>query len=100
MKIRYHLIPILLSCILVFPLLVCRADESGQQAQAGQNAPSVSQDTQSTEREPTVEAAPELSIPEKNYEFENVPAGQTVTHDFILHNRGTAPLHITRVKTG
>ena len=100
MKLRYHLISILLSFMLLLPLSVCWADDTNSQSPADQSTPAVSQDSQVTEGENTVEADPELYIPDKSFKFENVPAGQTVTHDFIIHNRGTALLRITRVKTG
>ena len=100
MKLRYHRISILLSFLLLLPLFVCRADDTSSQSPADQSTPSASQDSQTTEGEETVEAAPELYIPDKSFTFKNVPAGQTVTHDFTIHNRGTALLRITRVKTG
>ena len=43
---------------------------------------------------------PELYIAERSFRFPNVVAGQSVTHDFVRHNRGSAPLAVTKVKTG
>ena len=34
------------------------------------------------------------------YEFSQVVEGTQVTHDFIIQNKGTAPLEIEKVKTG
>jgi len=44
--------------------------------------------------------APQAVLPEQIFEFEPVLEGTTVTHDFILQNKGTAPLVIHKIKTG
>jgi outer membrane protein OmpA-like peptidoglycan-associated protein len=44
--------------------------------------------------------APAAVLPARGYEFEPVPDGVEVRHDFVLQNKGTAPLIISRVKTG
>ncbi len=49
-----------------------------------------------TTRDP---GTPSISVTESHYEFEPVPDGTKVTHDFIVLNKGTAPLEITKVKT-
>lgn len=96
MKLHYHLMALLI----VF-MTICSPAASGADSSATKTSPPVvSHDSQKAEEESAAEALPELYIPDKSYQFENVPAGQTVTHDFIIHNKGTAPLHITRVKTG
>ena len=97
---RNNMISILLACMLVLTLSVCWADDTNTQTSADENDPLVSRDSQTAEGEAAAEAVPELFIPEKSHQFENVAAGQTVTHDYILYNKGTAPLDITRVKTG
>ena len=97
---RHHMIPILLACMLVLTLSVCWADDTNPQTSADPNDSAVSQNSQTAAGEAAAEAAPELFIPEKSHQFENVPAGQTVTHDYILYNKGKAALNITRVKTG
>jgi hypothetical protein len=43
--------------------------------------------------------APAAVLPARGYEFEPVPDGVEVRHDFVLQNKGTAPLIISRVKT-
>ncbi len=43
---------------------------------------------------------PAALLPTRSYEFEPVLEGDEVRHDFIIQNKGTAPLFITRVKTG
>ncbi len=43
---------------------------------------------------------PSLYVPEPLFQFEPVVSGQGVEHDYILHNKGTAELKITSVKTG
>ncbi len=48
----------------------------------------------------STEKRPLAVIPEQTYEFEPVLEGSMVTHDFIIQNKGTAPLVIEKVKTG
>ena len=45
-------------------------------------------------------ALPAAFLPSKNFEFETVVEGISVTHDFIIQNKGKAPLLIHKVKTG
>ncbi|SMC79251.1 hypothetical protein SAMN02746065_11082 [Desulfocicer vacuolatum DSM 3385] len=40
----------------------------------------------------------EVSAPE--FQFESVPEGSEVTHRYVIHNKGNAPLEVLRVKTG
>ena len=40
-----------------------------------------------------------IYVPEPAFQFGMVVSGQDVSHDYILQNRGTAPLKISRVKT-
>ncbi len=44
--------------------------------------------------------SPVAFIPGSSYSFQPVPDGTKVIHDFIIQNKGTAPLKIHRVKTG
>ena len=46
------------------------------------------------------EKRPLAFIPKQMYEFIPVVEGSLVTHDFIIQNKGTAPLVIEKVKTG
>jgi hypothetical protein len=39
-------------------------------------------------------------LPVTIWEFDPVVDGQAVTHDFVIQNKGNAPLNISRVKTG
>ena len=50
--------------------------------------------------ENSAEKRPLVVIPEQTYEFVPVVEGSLVTHDFIIQNKGTAPLVIEKVKTG
>ena len=43
---------------------------------------------------------PKAVLTEQIFAFKPVVEGTTVTHDFILQNRGTAPLVIQKIKTG
>ena len=53
----------------------------------------------SFETENEILKSPSAFFPASSYEFEQVVDGTKVMHDFIVQNRGTAPLKIERVKT-
>jgi hypothetical protein len=40
---------------------------------------------------------PSILVSEKNYDFGEVDEGAKVTHDFIVENKGTSTLAITKV---
>ena len=44
--------------------------------------------------------APSVFIPEDAYDFKKVVDGTQVVHEFIIQNKGDAPLKINKVKTG
>ena len=44
-------------------------------------------------------ARPQIYFPVQNHLFPPVIEGDSATHDFVIENRGTAPLEITRVRT-
>jgi hypothetical protein len=44
--------------------------------------------------------APAVFFPEKAFEFAPVIDGVSVVHDFVVFNKGTAPLQIRNVRTG
>lgn len=44
--------------------------------------------------------SPSVFVPESRYTFPTVIDGAEITHDFIIQNKGDAPLVIERVKTG
>jgi len=46
------------------------------------------------------DTAPEAFIPQKIFTFPSTMDGSKVLHDFIVQNKGDAPLKITKVKTG
>ena len=50
--------------------------------------------------ETETQKSPSAFFPASSYEFEQVVDGTKVMHDFIIQNKGTAPLIIERVKTG
>ena len=50
--------------------------------------------------ESLAQPSPIAFLPETKYEFEAVPEGTKIVHDFILNNTGSAPLHIKKVLTG
>ena len=43
---------------------------------------------------------PAAFLPERSFEFQPVPEGTQVTHEFKIQNKGTAPLLISKVRTG
>jgi hypothetical protein len=49
--------------------------------------------------EPQAAPQPSAFVPQPRYEFAPVIDGQSVAHDFIIQNKGNAPLIIERVKT-
>jgi hypothetical protein len=44
--------------------------------------------------------APAIHVPQPRYEFEPVPEGVEVRHDFVIQNQGSANLEIQNVETG
>ena len=46
------------------------------------------------------EKAPAAFLPVTQWEFESVVDGTAVVHDFVIQNKGDAPLNISKVKTG
>jgi hypothetical protein len=44
-------------------------------------------------------ASPSIFVPEPRYEFAPVVDGREITYDFVIQNKGDAPLIIERVKT-
>jgi hypothetical protein len=43
--------------------------------------------------------SPSAHFPQTGYEFSAVVEGQKITHDFVIQNKGTAPLHVQKVRT-
>lgn len=43
---------------------------------------------------------PSALIPESQYTFSPILDGREVTHDFVIQNKGDAPLAIEKVRTG
>jgi hypothetical protein len=43
---------------------------------------------------------PSGSITDPGYKFDPVIEGDVVTHEFTLHNSGTAPLEIRKIQSG
>jgi hypothetical protein len=46
------------------------------------------------------EAVPIIEIENPAYDFQQIPQGEVVKHDFRVFNRGSAPLEIKSVKPG
>jgi hypothetical protein len=46
------------------------------------------------------ENGPSIFLPVSQWEFEPVVDGSAVVHDFVIQNKGAAPLNISKVKTG
>jgi hypothetical protein len=43
---------------------------------------------------------PDAFVPESTHKFEKVVEGAEVTYDFVIENKGDAPLNVEKVKTG
>jgi hypothetical protein len=54
----------------------------------------------SIKAEDNVNTYPSAYLPVDNYEFDTVVEGNEIDHQFIIQNKGTAPLNIEKVKTG
>ncbi len=54
----------------------------------------------SIKAEDNVNTHPSAYLPVDNYEFDTVVEGAEIDHQFIIQNKGTAPLNIEKVKTG
>ncbi|MBT9437775.1 MAG: hypothetical protein GAS50_01135, partial [Desulfobacterales bacterium] len=54
----------------------------------------------SIKAEDNVNTYPSAYLPVDNYEFDPVVEGAEIDHQFIIQNKGTAPLNIEKVKTG
>ncbi|MCD4805853.1 MAG: DUF1573 domain-containing protein [Desulfobacterales bacterium] len=54
----------------------------------------------SIKAEDNVNIYPSAYLPVDNYEFDTVVEGNEIDHQFIIQNKGTAPLNIEKVKTG
>jgi hypothetical protein len=53
-----------------------------------------------TEAQENVSGSPDAFVPQPSFEFEPVPEGAVIAHDFIILNRGITPLLIHKVNTG
>lgn len=49
---------------------------------------------------PATTGKPKIVVVNQRYEFEAVPEGQEIKHDFIIENHGQAPLNIKNVRPG
>ncbi len=43
---------------------------------------------------------PSVLVPDSRYNFSPVLDGTEITHDFVIQNKGDAPLAIEKVRTG
>jgi hypothetical protein len=100
MKLSFHVAVSLVAFMAVCMPTGSMADDTGPQVLPVQNTPAVVQDTRNAGEDEVTDGVPVLYLPETSFHFENVPAGQSVTHEFRVQNKGTALLRITRVKTG
>ena len=63
---------------------------------------SVTEDPEHSERVEILRVSlkqPLAFLPATRYQFNNVVEGQVVSHEFVIENKGSAPLEIQRVKT-
>lgn len=57
-------------------------------------------ETASLGRENKTPDLPSVFVPESRFQFAPVLDGTEITHDFIVQNKGIAPLTIEKVRTG
>ena len=50
--------------------------------------------------ENVIQKFPCAFLPTDSYEFASVVDGTMITHDFVIQNKGDAPLKILKIKTG
>jgi hypothetical protein len=72
--------------IVVFVLLLFTVGSYAAQSQSGQATAS--------------EKIASVFLPVTKWEFTPVVDGKAVIHDFVIQNKGDAPLNISKVKTG
>lgn len=68
-------------------------------------APTALADSQARTNNEAVPAAepqspPQTVVPERSFNFGRVEGGQTLTHDFLIYNKGIGELLIRRVAPG
>jgi hypothetical protein len=83
--IKLSILAILLALV---PLSIALA---GPPALQGKHAPV-------TVVEAAVNSAPKAVFPQTKFEFAPVFEGEDITHDFVVENRGQAPLIINKIK--
>lgn len=88
-----HIIAFAASLALVAPALGS-GEEDGGLAASSQTSP-----TQATDASQHASDRPQIFIESGRYEFGTTVEGTYVLHDFIVTNRGNAPLVIEEVKT-
>jgi len=80
MRVKSIAVIIALSALLSLPFGLCAAEGQSDQPT-------------------TSEKAPSAFVPVSSWEFEQVVDGKKVVHDFVIQNKGSAPLNIAKVKT-
>ncbi len=86
---RFFVIIFLLLC------LTLSLQQSGADKAFGQGSPQQMKTTEQT----APKALPIAFAPEQLYRFDTVTDGKEIIHDFIIQNKGNAPLNIFKVKT-
>ena len=90
-------------------LLFTVGSYAGQYDSGQSSAPGSAQTTASGSDQTTATGGDQAAASEKiasaflpvtNWEFDPVVDGKAVTHDFVIQNKGNAPLNISKVKTG
>ena len=88
---------IVVSVLLLFTVgLFAAQDDSDQTAASGSGQTAASESGQASASEKVASAF----LPVTNWEFNPVVDGKAVMHDFVIQNKGNAPLKISKVKTG
>jgi len=88
-------ITVMLGIVLFFPVFAWADSAKPDQEKSGK---AVIEKTDATSEDPGNK--PEAFVPENRFNFAQVVDGTEVLHDFVIQNKGTGDLKITRVRTG
>lgn len=89
------------ACCVIASLLLTAADTAAATDQAPAKVSQTDKKTTTLNSETApAQKGPIAHFSETSHKFEPVVEGFKVSHDFILQNKGTVPLHIKKVKTG
>ena len=99
MPVKHIPVVIALFALLIMPCGSSAAESQSDQPGTSAKAAAAPKAAPATEAASATKAASAF-LPVSTWEFEPVADGKQVVHDFVIQNKGNAPLNISRVKTG